>query len=226
MVSQYVNQIRDKDKLTFRSVPCALGDLARDLEEHRDTAKKQAQSTPEVFNNKILHEAMVQPSSQNAIHMFDQCEITLVQGILLGLMAIIERHLLTVINESCMKESELSFQHGLVGNVFAKRWSQCAHEVGRQLHHQAHHEQTLRPDTPGQRKGIYSHIEHRFRQVRIQLCQTARESRHVDRDQLVGVLDAIIQRGNRIERHIRQILIMDIVREAFPVAEGEFALVI
>lgn len=73
---------------------------------------------------------MIQPSPQDAIHMLDQSEITLVQGILLSLVAVVKRHFLTVINESGMKESELSFQHGFIGDVFAKRWCQGTHDVG------------------------------------------------------------------------------------------------
>lgn len=74
---------------------------------------------------------MVQSSPQDAIHMLDQSEIPFVQGILLGLVAMVERHFLAVINESGMKESELSLQHGFVGNIFAKWWCQGTHDVGR-----------------------------------------------------------------------------------------------
>ena len=54
--------------------------------------------------------------------MLDQSEVPLVQSILLSLVAVVERHFLTVINESSVKEPELPFQHGLVGDILAKRW--------------------------------------------------------------------------------------------------------
>lgn len=62
--------------------------------------------------------------------MLDQSEVPLVQGILLSFVTVVECHFFAVINESGMKESELSFQHGFVSDIFAKRWCQGTHDIG------------------------------------------------------------------------------------------------
>jgi hypothetical protein len=86
-------------KLTFSAISHAVSSLTRNLEEDRHTTEYQAQSSPEILDHKVLHESMVKAPSQNAVHVLDQREITLIEGILLGLMAMVKGDFFAVINK-------------------------------------------------------------------------------------------------------------------------------
>jgi hypothetical protein len=68
-----------------------------------------------------------------------------------------------------MLKSELSFQSGFIGNVFAKGRREGAHHIGGKLDKEGHEEETFTTDASRERPIVYDHVENRFRKVRIQL---------------------------------------------------------
>lgn len=213
-------------QLTFRPIPHCLADLSRNLKEDWNTAQNKPQSTPEIFDDKVFHEAMVQPPAQNTVHMLDQREIALIQVVFLRLVAAIQRNFLTVVNQSRVLEPELSLQPRLISDVFPERRRQHAHHIGRQLNQKTHQEETLHSDVFRQLVIVDDHVQDGFRQVRIQLRQAVGETGDIDGDELIWVLDAVIQSRQGVEGHVGQVFFMHVVGQALPVLQRQPTLVV
>lgn len=83
-------------------------------------------------------------------------------------MSVVQRHLFAVVDQPRVLEAELAFQTCLISDVSAEWWSECAHDVRRELHEERHEEETFATDTAGQRVVVHDHIQYRFRKVGVQ----------------------------------------------------------
>lgn len=129
--------------LTLCAISHTAGSSPRNLEEYRYTAQHQTQSSPEVFDDEILHHSMVKSSPQYAVHVLDQGEISLVQRIFFCLVPVIQRDLFTVVYQPRVLEAELALEARLISDIFAERWGQCTHNISRELHEKRHEEQSF-----------------------------------------------------------------------------------
>ena len=86
------------------------GPDTRDLEKDGHTAKDETESAPEILNDKILHEAVVEATSEDAVDVFDEGEVSLVQSVLLGFMTPEESDLFAVVDEPGVLEAELALK--------------------------------------------------------------------------------------------------------------------
>jgi hypothetical protein len=73
--------------------------LAGHFEEDGHTAEHEAQGTPEILDDKVFHDAVVETPSKDAVDMLDQRKIALVQCIFLRLMAMVQCHFFTIVNQ-------------------------------------------------------------------------------------------------------------------------------
>ena len=79
--------VRERERLpTFGSVADVVTCGTRELEEDRNTAEYKTESAPEVLDDEIFHESVVEASAKNAIDMFDQGEVALVESVFLRLV--------------------------------------------------------------------------------------------------------------------------------------------
>lgn len=92
---------------------------------------------------------MVESPPQYPINMLDQRKISLIQGILLRLVPIIQRHLLTIINQPTMLEPKLALQPRFIRHIFPERRSQGAHDVCGELDDEGHEEETFATNAAG-----------------------------------------------------------------------------
>ncbi|KAJ6441863.1 Hsp70 family chaperone [Purpureocillium lavendulum] len=121
------------------------------LNEDGYTAQHKAQRTPEVLDDEVFHEAMVKALSEDVVDVLDESEIALVKGIFLSLVASVERHLLAVVDQARVLESELALEARFIGDIFAERRSQDAQDVCRELDEQRHEDDALSANALGQR---------------------------------------------------------------------------
>lgn len=130
----------------LRSVAHAVQRLPGQLEEDGHAAEHEAQSAPEVFDDKVFHDAVVEAATEYAVHVFDQGEIALVQRVLFRFLSVVQGDFFTVVDEARVLEAELAFQSCFFGHIFSKRGCQGAHDVGGELDEQAHGEQSFPTD--------------------------------------------------------------------------------
>ncbi len=52
--------------------------LAGDAEEDGHAAEHEAEGSPEVFDDKVLHDAVVEAATEDAVDVFDQGEVAFV----------------------------------------------------------------------------------------------------------------------------------------------------
>jgi len=74
-------------------------------------------------------------------------------------------------------------------------------------------------------EGTY-HVQQGLGQVAVQLGKAVGELGDIDGDELIGVLDAVIERRDAVKGQLRQVLVMDVLRQARPVPQREFSLVV
>ena len=135
--------VRDE---AFSSIAHAVQCLPGDLEEDGHAAEHEAQGAPEVFDDKVFHDAVVEAATEYAVDVFDQGEIALIQCVLFGFVPVVEGDFFAVVDEARVLEAELAFQSCLFGHILPKRRRQGAHDVGRELDEQTHGEQSLSTD--------------------------------------------------------------------------------
>ena len=98
--------VRDE---TLCSVAHAVECLPGYLEKDGHAAEHEAQSAPEVFDDKVFHDAVVQAATEYAVDVFDQGEIAFVQCVLFGLLPVVEGDFFAVVDEARVLEAEFAF---------------------------------------------------------------------------------------------------------------------
>lgn len=68
------------------------------------------------------------------------------------------------------------------------------------------------------------HIQDRFRQIAVQLCQTTREFGHIDSDQLIRILYPIVQSRDSIECQLTEVLVVNMVRQPCAILQAQLRL--
>lgn len=70
------------------------------------------------------------------------------------------------------------------------------------------------------------HIQHGFCQVAVELGEAVGELGYIDGDQLIRVLYSVIQRRDAVEGQIREVLVVNVLRETCPILQRQLCLVI
>lgn len=74
-------------------------------------------------------------------------------------------------------------------------------------------------------EGVY-HIQQGLGQVAVQLGKAVGELGDIDGDELIGVLDAVVECRDAVKGQLRQVLVVDVLRQSCPVPQREFGLVV
>lgn len=117
--------------------------LPGDLEEDGHAAEHEAQGAPEVLDDKVFHDAVVEAAAEYAVDVFDQGEVALVQRVLFRFMPVVQGNFFAVVDEARVLEAELAFQSCFFGHIFSEWRRQSAHDVGGELDEQTHGEQSF-----------------------------------------------------------------------------------
>ena len=97
---------------------------------------------------------MVEAAAQNVVDVLDERKVALVERVLFGRVAVVERHLLGVVDEARVLEAELALEARLVGDVLAKGRRENAHHVGGELDEERHEDDALAADALGEGVGV------------------------------------------------------------------------
>ncbi len=83
--------------------------LAGDAEEDGHAAEHEAEGSPEVFDDKVLHDAVVEAATEDAVDVFDQGEVAFVQCVFFGFVPVVEGDFFAVVDEARVLEAEFAF---------------------------------------------------------------------------------------------------------------------
>ena len=167
---------------------------------------------------------MANADAVHAVHVLDQAEVGALDGALLRDLAAVERDLLRVLNEPRVAPAELALEPLRLGRVLAERRREGAQECGTALHQQVDQDQALGADVARELVVEQHDVEDRLGNVRVDLGQRVGEAVDVDDDHLIGVLDAVVEVAERVEGHVGQVLVVDVLRQARAVRHRELVL--
>ena len=97
---------------------------------------------------------MVEAAAQDVVDVLDEGEVALVEGVLFGVVAVVQRNFLGVVDEAGVLETEFALEAGFVGDVFAKRGREHAHDVGGELDEEGHEDYAFAADGLGEGVGV------------------------------------------------------------------------
>lgn len=112
---------------------------------------------------------MVQSSDENSVLVFNQRKVSLVENCLLVLLAVVKCNLFSVLNQTSVFESELSFQGCLGGGVSAKGRCERSHDDGGALDQETYQKHAFSSKVSRQRPRVEEHVERGLCEVRVEM---------------------------------------------------------
>ncbi|KAI3487477.1 hypothetical protein L1887_48581 [Cichorium endivia] len=197
---------------------------ARQTHKHGHGADAQAESAPEPLDDAFLGHAVDDADAVDAIDVLDERKVGALDDVLLGRLAAEEGDLFCVLDEARVVEAELALELLLGGGVLAEGRRELAQQRGRARDEDVDADERLGSDAAHELVVVQADVQDGFGKVAVDLGERFAELCHVDGDELVCILDAIVEVAELVEGHVGEVGVVDALCEAAAVRKGELGL--
>lgn len=158
-----------KKRLTFGTATnVRASTLSWKLEEDWDGADNETHGTPEVLDNKVFKHSVPDTHTEDTVDVLNESKVVLVQDGFFNVMASEQRNLFSVLDNTRVREAELSFQALFLCNHLSKWRGKSTENQGRGMEQSTNTKETFATDTLGQLNIVNNHIQNGLGQVGVQ----------------------------------------------------------